>query len=76
MDPWLWAVVLKSLGALVLFGAAAFIAHKVLYPLIPNGRVKSLLYDRTIRTQHPWKFGAAVLFGCYGMLGLMLWIYS
>ena len=73
---WLLAVVLRPFGALVMFGASAFIAYKLLYPLIPDGRIKTLLYDRTIRTQHPWKFGTAVVVSCYGTIFLMVWLYS
>lgn len=73
---WLLAVVLRSLGSLLFLGFAAFVAYKVVWPLMPNGRFKRFLYDRSIRNNHPWKFGVAVVVGCYGMLGLMFWVYS
>jgi hypothetical protein len=73
---WLLAVIFRPLGSLLVFGFAALVAYKVIGPLIPEGRIKALLYDRSIRRNHPWKFAVAALVSCYGVLGLMLWHYS
>lgn len=75
MEPWLIAVVLRPLGALVFFGLAAFIAYKVIAPLIPEGRIKSILFDRTIRTRHPKKFTVLIVVSVYGTILLMDWWY-
>lgn len=71
---WLIAVVLRPFFSLLLFGSAAFLAIVVLKPLIPDGRVKTVLYDRTLRTRHPWKFAFLAMATCWGMLGLVGWL--
>jgi hypothetical protein len=65
MEPWLVAVVLRPLGAFLYFGLALGIAYAI-RPLIPNCRFKSILYDRTLRKRHPWKFFFGFSFVFYG----------
>jgi hypothetical protein len=67
------AALLRPLGSLLFFGLAALVAY-TLKPLIPSGRMRDLLYDRTIRTNHPWKFALLALFSCYGMAGLIAYL--
>lgn len=69
------AAVLRPLGSLLFFGLAALIAY-TLKPLIPSGRIRDVLYDRTIRTKHPWKFALLALFSCYGTVGLVAYIVT
>lgn len=72
-----WAMALRPLGSLLLFGLAALVAYKVLGPLIPDGRFKTLLFDRSIRQNHPWKFGIGALIACYGVVAAIGWyVYS
>jgi hypothetical protein len=70
MEPWLIAVILRPFGAFLYFGLALVIAHAI-RPLIPNGRIKVILYDRTLRKRHPWRFflGFAVVF--YGTIAVV-----
>lgn len=75
MEPWLIAVVLRPFGALAFFGLAAFIAYKVIAPLIPEGRIKAVLFDRSLRTRHPWKFTVLLLVSVYGTILVMDWWY-
>lgn len=75
MSPWLIAAVLRPFGSLVLFGLAAFVAHKLISPLFPDGPLKRLLYNRSIRKNHPWKFalgGLAVIYGTVLVIGLIV----
>jgi hypothetical protein len=66
---WLLAVVLRPFGALLFFGAAAVIAFAI-RPLIPP-QWRGVLYDRTIRKQHPWPFFFAACIGVYGTIYLV-----
>jgi hypothetical protein len=70
---WVLALVLRPFAALVLWGIVAFVAIVLIKPLIPNGRMKDLLYDRTLRVRYPWRFAffAMALYG--GVLGLIAW---
>lgn len=68
---WLLAVVFQPLGALILFGLAAAVAVYVLRPLLPNGRVKDLLYDRTLQKRYPWRFAILALSLCWGIPALI-----
>jgi hypothetical protein len=70
---WVLALVLRPLAALVLFGFAAFVAIVLLKPLIPSGRIKDLLYDRTLRLRHPWRFAILAMVLCWGVQGLIGW---
>jgi|GEM_PF-4984161 len=67
---WVLAVVVRPLGAIVLFGLALAISFYVLKPLIPNGRVKALLYDRTFRDRRPVVFTMAIA-GGYAFIALV-----
>jgi hypothetical protein len=72
---WLVAVVLKPWLALGFFGFSCAVAYAI-RPLIPDGRVKKLLYDRTFRHRHPWLFKTLVVVGCYGTLLGMVWYFN
>ncbi len=67
---WIFAVALKSVGALFFFGLA-FLLAQGLSKLIPNGSVKTLLFDRSIQKQHPWKFAFLAMFTVWGTVGLV-----
>jgi hypothetical protein len=72
---WLIAVALKPLGALLFFGFALF-ASRLLWPLIPRGSIKTLLYDPSIQKRHPWKFfflAALLTWGLVAFLGLVVY---
>jgi hypothetical protein len=70
---WLLAVVLRPLFTVVFFGFAAFVAYVLVGPLIPEGRTKRVLFDRSIKRKHPWKFALLALVSCYGVAGLVGW---
>ena len=72
---WLIAVALRPLGALALFGLA-FLTAGLLWPLIPDGRVKRILYDRTLRHRRKWMFAALVVVSFYGTVLAMVYAYS
>ena len=67
------AAALRPFGAFVLFTAALCVAW-VIRPLIPGGKIKELLYDRSIRKRHPWKFFLAAAVGVYGTVAVIGWI--
>lgn len=69
---WLLALILRPVGAFALFGFALLVA-RVLWPLIPAGRVRTVLYDRTIRKKHPWAFFFLACFGVYGTIYTIYW---
>ena len=63
---------LKPFAAFVFFAMAYAIARG-LVGLIPSGRIKDVLYDKTIQKRHPWRFflGFAALF--YGVI-VLVWL--
>lgn len=67
---WFLATALRPIGALIYFGLALLIS-RMIAPLIPDGRVKSALYDRSIKKTHPWKFcllGFITFYGCIAIV--------
>jgi hypothetical protein len=72
---WLLALVLRPFGAFVLFGAALVVA-RVLWPLFPAGRLRSVLYDRSIKKNHPWKFAILGMVACYGTVALVYYLVT
>jgi 4-hydroxybenzoate polyprenyltransferase len=66
---WLLAVVLKPFAALVFFSLAYFIA-KGIAKAIPGGRVKDVLYDRSVQRRHPWKFALLAMVTIWGVIAL------
>jgi hypothetical protein len=67
---WLVSVALRPIGALLLFGFALILA-RVLYRMIPAGALRTVLYDRTIRKRHPWKFFFLAAGGVWGAVALI-----
>jgi 4-hydroxybenzoate polyprenyltransferase len=67
---WILAVAFKSVGALLFFGVAYLLA-RLIAPLIPNGRFKSVLYDRSIKKKHPWKFAVLAMVSVWGTVALI-----
>ena len=67
---WLIALAFKSVGALLFFGTAYFLARG-LARVIPNGIIKTILYDRSIQKKHPWKFAFLGMFTIWGTIGLI-----
>lgn len=45
MEPWMWAVVLKPLGLIILFGFT-FIIARWLNRVLPDSRLKRFLFIR------------------------------
>jgi hypothetical protein len=70
---WLVAVVLRPFAALLLFGFAAFVAMVVIKPLIPKGRVKDMLFDRTLQKRYPWRFAILAIGLGWGVPALIGW---
>lgn len=60
MEGWQLALVLKPFVIVLLLGAVAFFAFH-LQKVVPNGKFKSVFFDRTVRTRHPKKFAALVI---------------
>jgi hypothetical protein len=71
VEPFAWAILLKPFVAVVLFAVVWLLARSI-YRLIPNGRIRDVLYDKTLRERHPWRFGALILF-FYLAIGAGLW---
>lgn len=72
---WLVAVVLRPFGALVFFFVARAIAL-ALYRVIPNGPLKTVLYDKSIRKRAPWRFFLLFAVMFYGTVALVaLYVY-
>lgn len=65
-----WTAALKPFVALAFF-AVALVAARMLWHVIPPGRVKQVLFDRTLQKKHPWKFGLGLLVGCWGVMLLI-----
>jgi hypothetical protein len=75
-DQWMWflAIAVKPFIMLALFTLTYWIA-RFIAPLIPNGRLKSLVYDRGLRGRHPWKFAIGFAVAFFGVIFLFDWIY-
>ncbi len=71
VEPFTWALLLKPFVAVGLFFVVWMLARS-LHRLIPGGRLRDVLYDRTLRDRHPWRFGGLVLFS-YVAVGMLLW---
>lgn len=67
---WLIAVALKPLVFVGLF-FLAYVLARFAHRVIPNGRVKQVLYDRGLRARHPWKFGLGFAIGGYALIALI-----
>jgi hypothetical protein len=73
-----WVMLIKPFVALALFTAAWAIARSM-RSAIPDGRVKTLFYDRTLQRRHPWKFffaGACGIWGAIITVALVLGLVS
>lgn len=70
MDNWLIALLLKPFVALAFFTATLLIARAI-YPHIPDGWIKQLLYDPTLRVRYPWRFAIGAIAGAWGLAGLL-----
>lgn len=44
MEGWQLAIVLKPFGLIVLFGFVWLVAHKIIKPRLPEGRLKRFLF--------------------------------
>jgi hypothetical protein len=72
MEPWLIALILRPLGALIFWGGAALFAA-LLWHFIPAS-VRPVLYDKNIQKRHPWKFAIFGMIACYGTAALVYWL--
>ena len=54
----------------------AFVIARLLWPLIPNGRFKDTIYDRTWRHRHKVAFTVLLVVGVYGTVIGMVYVYS
>ena len=66
------ALVLRPLGNLTIWGGAAAIAWAI-SPLFPP-KWRAVLYDRTLRKRHFWKFAIGGMTACYGTFALIYWL--
>lgn len=73
MSNWLIALVLRLFVAVVVF-SITFLIARAAYRYIPNGRLKRVLYDRTLRTRYPWRFGLGFLVLAWGGIFLAVWL--
>jgi hypothetical protein len=67
---WLLAVALKPLIFVGVF-FFAYVVARLAHRAIPDGKLKRLLYDRSLRARHPWKFGLGFLIAGYAVIGLI-----
>lgn len=72
---WLLAVILKPLVFVGLF-FFAYVVARLAHRFIPDGSVKRLLYDRSLRTRHPWKFGLGFLVAGYATIAVIAYLVS
>lgn len=70
METWGWAIVLKPLFLLVLFGVIVLPIEMLLYRFFPESRLKVILFDRTFQERRPWTYGLVWL-----ILMALLWGY-
>lgn len=66
VDNWLIALLLKPFAALALLTGTLLLARWI-HPHIPNGRIKQVLYDPTLRHRYPWRFAFGCMVGCWGV---------
>lgn len=43
MEPWIWGVILKPFGALLIFGGIALSIRWVIHKYMPEGKIKHAL---------------------------------
>lgn len=43
MEPWVWGLILKPFGALLIFGGIALPIRWAIHKLIPEGRIKTAI---------------------------------
>jgi hypothetical protein len=67
---WLLALVLKPFVAFLFF-ATAYVVARGLARLIPNGRIKDALYDRTLQKRYPWRFALLAMASIWGVVALV-----
>lgn len=53
-EPFLWAVLLRPIGFLLLMAVIVIPLEIALAHIWPEGRLKRILFDRTFRDRHPW----------------------
>lgn len=76
MDPqtvFVLGTLLKPLG-LVAFFFLAYVLARGLHRLIPDGKVKHVLYDKTLQARHPWKVGLGFMFAGYAAMGIIAFL--
>jgi hypothetical protein len=69
MNTWLLGLFLKPFVAVLLFGVTMVIA-RLLFPYIPAGPLKRLLYDPTLRERYPWRFAIGFMLACAAAWGV------
>jgi len=69
------ASLLKPFVGLAFFFAVYLIA-RAMARLIPSGRARDLLYDKTLQKRYPWRFGLGAILGAYGSILLAYWLLS
>jgi hypothetical protein len=72
---WVIGLVIKPFAAVAFF-VLAYLLARLLARTIPDGRIKALLYDRSIQKRHPWKFGLGFLFGSWALIGLIAFLVT
>jgi hypothetical protein len=70
---WLLAVALKPL-ILFLGLCVVYVLARSMHRFIPEGRVKQLLYDRSLRARHPWKFGLGFAITGYATIAVIAYL--
>lgn len=72
---WLLAVIFRPVGMLLFFGGSLAIS-RLLWPLFPAGRVRTLLYDRTLQKRYPWRVFFLFFVAFYGTIGLVAYFVT
>ena len=65
-----WLMLLKPFATLVLFLGIVMPASWVLSKMIPNGRIKAVLFDTSLLERHRWKSTVGIL-----LLMVLIFLY-
>lgn len=67
------STLLKPFFAVVFF-FLAYVLARLVGPLIPNGAIKRILYDKTIYRRYPWRFSIGFMVAAWGLMFIIYFL--